>query len=94
MLLSYCYASSRVFRALGLEPQPPYPKGRVLEQGDWSLLDAVRDRPRMWRDVDGRTGDADAEASERRPADRRDRRVLIIGSGASGAVVSGLLKRE
>ena len=28
-------------------------KGRVLEQGDWSLLDAVRGRPRMWRDIDG-----------------------------------------
>ena len=36
----------------GIEPQPPFPKGRVLEQGDWSLLDAVRGRPRMWRDVD------------------------------------------
>ena len=24
-----------------------------LEQGEWSLLGAVRDRPRMWRDVDG-----------------------------------------
>jgi len=23
-----------------------------LEQGDWSLLDAVRNRPPMWRDVD------------------------------------------
>ena len=37
-----------VMRALGLEPP-----GRVLEQGDWSLLDAVRGRKRMWRDVDG-----------------------------------------
>jgi len=41
-------------RALGLEPQPPYPKGRRVEQGDLSLLDVVRGRPRMWGDVDDR----------------------------------------
>ena len=29
------------------------PKGNVLEQGDWSLLDPVRARPKMWRDVAG-----------------------------------------
>jgi hypothetical protein len=51
-VLQCYYRDDRVFRALGLEPQPPYPKGRVLEQGDWSLLDAVRGRARMWRDVD------------------------------------------
>jgi len=40
-------------QALGVEPRAPYPQGRVLEQGEWSLLDAVRGRSRMWRDVDG-----------------------------------------
>jgi hypothetical protein len=53
-VLQCYYRDDRVFRALGLEPRAPYPQGHVLEQGDWSLLDAVRDRPRMWRDVDGR----------------------------------------
>jgi hypothetical protein len=53
-VLQCYYRDDRVFRALGIEPRPPYPKGRVLEQGDWSLLDAVRGRPRLWRDVDGR----------------------------------------
>jgi hypothetical protein len=48
------YRDDRVMRALGLEPRPPYPKGHVLEQGDWALLNVVRSRPRMWRDVDGR----------------------------------------
>jgi hypothetical protein len=48
------YRDDRVLRSLGLEPHPPYPKGHVLEQGDWSLLDAVRCRPRMWRDLDGK----------------------------------------
>jgi hypothetical protein len=52
-VLQCYYRDDRVFRALGLEPRPPYPQGRALEQGDWSLLDAVRGRPRMWRDVDG-----------------------------------------
>jgi hypothetical protein len=51
VLLCY-YRDDRVFRALGREPRAPYPRGHELEQGDWSLLDAVRDRPRMWRDID------------------------------------------
>jgi hypothetical protein len=53
-VLQCYYRDDRVMRALGLEPRPPYPKGHVLEQGDWALLDMVRGRPRMWRDVDGR----------------------------------------
>jgi hypothetical protein len=52
-VLQCYYRDDRVLRALGLEPRPPYPQGHVLEQGDWSLLDRVRGRPRMWRDVDG-----------------------------------------
>ena len=52
-VLQCYYRDDRVFRALGREPRPPYPKGHELEQGDWSLLEAVRGRPRMWRDVDG-----------------------------------------
>jgi hypothetical protein len=43
------YRDDRVVRSLGLEPRPPYPKGHVLEEGDWSLLDPVRARPPMWR---------------------------------------------
>jgi hypothetical protein len=52
-VLQCYYRDDRVMRALGREPRPPFPRGHVLEQGDWSLLDAVRGRPRMWRDVDG-----------------------------------------
>src|SRR5438876_5782859 len=51
-VLQCYYRDDRVIRALGLEPRPPFPQGHVLEPGDWSLLDAVRGRPRMWRDVD------------------------------------------
>jgi hypothetical protein len=52
-VLQCYYRDDRVIRSLGIEPQAPFPKGRELAQGDWSLLDAVRGRPRMWRDVDG-----------------------------------------
>jgi hypothetical protein len=52
-VLQCYYRDDRVMRALGVDPRAPYPQGRVLEQGDWSLLDAVRGRPRMWRDLDG-----------------------------------------
>jgi hypothetical protein len=52
-VLQCYYRDDRVMRALDLEPRPPYPQGRELEPGDWPLLDAVRGRPRMWRDIDG-----------------------------------------
>jgi hypothetical protein len=51
-VLQCYYRNDRVLRALGIEPQSPFPKGRVLEPGDWSLLEAVQSRPRMWRDID------------------------------------------
>jgi hypothetical protein len=50
VLLQCYYRDDRVLRSLGVEPRPPFPKGHALEQGDWSLLDAVRGRPRLWRD--------------------------------------------
>jgi hypothetical protein len=40
----------RVMKSLGVEPVAPFPRGRSLPQTDWSLLDAVRGRPPMWRD--------------------------------------------
>ena len=51
VLLCY-YRDDRVMRSLGQEPRPPFPRGHVVEQGDWSLLDPVRARPRMYRGVD------------------------------------------
>jgi hypothetical protein len=49
VVLQCYYRDDRVVRSLGLEPRPPYPKGHVLEDGDWSLLDPVRARPPSWR---------------------------------------------
>jgi len=51
VVLQCYYRDDRVVRSLGLEPRPPYPKGHVLEGGDWSLLDPVRARPPLWRRV-------------------------------------------
>lgn len=48
ILLCY-YRDDRVMRSLGLEARPPFPKGHVIEQGDWSLLDPVRARKPFWR---------------------------------------------
>jgi hypothetical protein len=51
VLLCY-YRDDRVMRSLGQEARAPFPKGHVVEQGDWSLLDPVRARPAMYRTVD------------------------------------------
>jgi hypothetical protein len=48
VLQSY-YRNDRVLRALGQEARAPFPKGYTLEQGDWSLLDSVKQRPQLWR---------------------------------------------
>jgi hypothetical protein len=48
VLLCY-YRDDRVMISLGLEARPPFPRGHVLEQGDWSLLDPVRARAPIWR---------------------------------------------
>ncbi|MDB5487300.1 MAG: hypothetical protein JWQ58_1015 [Reyranella sp.] len=48
VLLCY-YRDDRVMHSLGQEPRSPFPKGHVVEQGDWSLLDPVKKRAPMWR---------------------------------------------
>ena len=50
IILQCYYRDDRVMRSLGVEPRPPFPKGFELEQGDWSLLDPVRVRPKLYRD--------------------------------------------
>jgi len=49
VVLQCYYRDDRVMRSLGQEPRPPFPKGHVVEQGDWSLLDPVKARPPFWR---------------------------------------------
>ena len=50
VILQCYYRDDRVLRSLGVDPRPPFPKGHVIEQGDWSLLDVVSNRKPMWRD--------------------------------------------
>ena len=49
VVLQCYYRDDRVLRSLGLELRAPFPKGHVLEDGDWSLLDPVRARPASLR---------------------------------------------
>ena len=51
IILQCYYRDDRVMRSLGLEVRPPFPKGFEVEQGDWSLLDPVRARPKLYREV-------------------------------------------
>jgi hypothetical protein len=44
VVLQCYYRDDRVLRSLGLELRAPFPKGHVLPEGDWSLLDSVRAR--------------------------------------------------
>ncbi len=49
-VIPQCYhRDDRVMRAYGMEPRPPFPNGFEVEQGDWSLLDPVRARPKLYR---------------------------------------------
>lgn len=51
VILQCYYRDDRVMRSLGMDPRPPFPTGFALDQGDWSLLDPVRARPRLYRDA-------------------------------------------
>jgi hypothetical protein len=51
VVLQCYYRDDRVMRSLDMEVRPPFPKGFEVEQGDWSLLDPVRVRPKLYRDV-------------------------------------------
>lgn len=44
VVLQCYYRDDRVLRSLGIELRAPFPKGHVLPDGDWSLLDPVRAR--------------------------------------------------
>ena len=44
VVLQCYYRDDRVLRSLGIELRAPFPRGYTLEQGDWSLLDPVKER--------------------------------------------------
>ena len=45
------YRDDRVMESLGMEIRSPYPGGFEVEQGNWSLLDAVKEKDKLYRDV-------------------------------------------
>lgn len=45
------YRDDRVLKSIGMEARPPFPKGYDVPEGDWSLLDPVRQRGAIWRDA-------------------------------------------
>jgi hypothetical protein len=49
-LTAQCYyRDDRVMLSLGMELRPPHPLGHTVDQGDWSLLDPVRQREAIFR---------------------------------------------
>ena len=44
VVLQCYYRDDRVLSSLGLELRAPFPRGHVLPDGDWSLLDPVKAR--------------------------------------------------
>ncbi|PDH40724.1 MAG: hypothetical protein CNE99_03100 [OM182 bacterium MED-G24] len=50
--VSVYYQDTRVMKSLGLEARPPFPEGYELPQGDWSMLDPVKERGEIWRKAD------------------------------------------
>lgn len=51
IVASCYYRDPRVLTSLGRAPRPPMPLGFELEEGDFSLLDPVRERGPIWRKV-------------------------------------------
>ncbi len=49
-LVTQCYyRDDRVVLSLGMELRPPHPLGYTVAEGDWSLLDPVRQRASFYR---------------------------------------------
>jgi hypothetical protein len=46
------YRDDRVMTSLDMELRPPHPKGYEVAQGDWSLLDPVRQKDAFFRETD------------------------------------------
>jgi hypothetical protein len=58
IILQCYYRDDRVMRSLDMEVRPPFPRGFEVELGDWSLLDPVRARPKLYRGAVRGTGTA------------------------------------
>ena len=50
-IMACYYQDDRVVVALGMAARPPFPKGNEVALGDLSLLDPVRERKQIYRNV-------------------------------------------
>lgn len=50
-LLKAYYTSPYVLAKIGAGSIPPFPQGNSIEQDDWSILESVYDRGRMYREI-------------------------------------------
>ena len=51
LVMQCYYRDDRVMESLGMEARAPFPKGYEVEQGDWSMLEDVQKRGKIWRDA-------------------------------------------
>ena len=51
LLLQCYYRADKALESLGMEARPPYPIGHEVEDSDWSLLDPVKARGKIYREV-------------------------------------------
>ena len=51
LVMQCYYRDDRVMRSLDMEPRPPFPLGYEVPEGDWSMLEAVQARGKIWRDA-------------------------------------------
>ena len=49
IILQCYYRDDRVMQSLEMEARPPFPQGFEVEQGDWSLLEPVKQRGKIYR---------------------------------------------
>ncbi|MDC1322759.1 hypothetical protein N8254_04920, partial [Pseudomonadales bacterium] len=51
LVMQCYYRDDRIMVSLEVEPRAPFPKGFEVPQGDWTMLDAVQKRGKIWRDA-------------------------------------------
>jgi hypothetical protein len=49
IIIQCYYQDPRVIKAIGLEVRPPFPRGYLLEEGDFCLLETVYERGPIYR---------------------------------------------
>lgn len=51
LVMQCYYRDDRVMQSLGMEARAPFPIGYEVPEGDWSMLEPVQRRGKIWRDA-------------------------------------------